>query len=176
MKPLLLLIVLISLLTGCRVNPHAAAPRDYENELTEEAFRFLFDRFPNASENIPYCVFWGYKVAPVPDRFLSRFTDTKHNVVSYSDVKTEIVGTNVTFRLKKIKNGAAVPVAMFQVVHLPSDGSGRKTMEVAWMYQDQSKREIVAVNESVTGPAKFTVMRDITPPASNRLRQTLDGR
>jgi hypothetical protein len=153
------------------MDPYAANPRDYDNDLTEEAFRFLFAGFPHGSEKITYCVFWGYKVAPVPDRFLSRFKDTKQDVVSYSDVKTEIVETNVTFRLKKSTHGAAPPVAMFQVVHLPPDGSGKRTMEVAWMYQDQSKREIVAVDESVTGPARFTVIRDITPPANTRTEQ-----
>jgi hypothetical protein len=57
---------------------------------------------------------------------------------------------------------------MFQVVHLPQDGSGKKAMEVAWMYQDQSKREIVAVDEGMTGLGKFTVIRDITPHASTK--------
>jgi hypothetical protein len=136
--------------------------------LTEEAFRFLFDRFPYGSEKITYCVFWGYKVSPVPDRFLLRFKDIKQDVVSYSDVKTEVVGTNVTFRLKNSTPGAALSVAMFQVVHLPQDGSGKKTMEVAWMYQDQSKREIVAVDEGMRGLGKFTVKRDITPHVSTK--------
>jgi hypothetical protein len=135
--------------------------------LTEEAFRFLFDRFPSRSEEIAYCVVWGYKFEPVPRRFVARFGDIKRRVVSYSDVKTDIAGTNVTFRLNKDAHGVAVPVAVFQVVHLPPV-EGMKSMEIAWAYRDESKRELVTVDEGRSGLAKFSVIRDMTSSADQK--------
>ncbi len=164
MKPLLSIILLTGLLTGCGKDRYTANPKDYDNALTEEAFRFLFDRFPSRSEEIAYCVVWGYKFEPVPHRFVERFGDLKRRVVSYSDVKTDLLGPNVSFQLKTNAPGVAVPVAVFQVVHLPP-ADGKKTMEIAWAYRDQSKRELVAVDEGRTGFAKFSVIRDMTPGA-----------
>jgi hypothetical protein len=162
MKPLLHIIVLIGLLTGCGKDPYTANPKDYDNALTEEAFRFLFDRFPSRPEEIAYCVVWGYKFEPVPPRFVARFGDIKRRVVSYSDVKSDLAGTNITFRLYKDAHGGAVPVAVFQVVHLPPEG-GKKRMEIAWAYRDQLKRELIAADEGRPGLAKFSVIRDMAP-------------
>ena len=170
MKPLLHIMVLIGLLTGCGKDPYTANPRDYDNALTEEAFRFLFDCFPSRSEEIAYCVVWGYKLEPVPHRFVERFGDIKRRVVGYSDVKTDIAGTNVAFRLKKDAQGVVVPVAVFQVVHLPPM-DGKKRMEIAWAYRDQSKRELVAVDEGRPGLAKFSVIRDMAPGADQKTEQ-----
>ena len=100
-KTLPIFLVAIGLIIGCGANKFAIDPNDYENDLTEEAFRFLFDRFPHDSENMAYCVVWGYKVEPVPDRFIARFEDLKDDVVSISDVKQDFDGKNVTFHVQK---------------------------------------------------------------------------
>ena len=76
MKSLLPFIVLIGLLAGCEKDPYAADPKEYDNDLTEEAFRFLFDRFPHATNVVAYCIVWGYKIEPLPDRFVARFADS----------------------------------------------------------------------------------------------------
>jgi len=167
---------LIGLLAGCEKDPYAADPKEYDNDLTEEAFRFLFDRFPHATNVVAYCIVWGYKIEPLPDRFVARFADIKRDVVSYSAVKTEIVGTNVTFRLRTDTHAVALPVALFQVVVLPTGDDGKKTMEVAWTYENQSKREIVAVDEDGSGSAKFSVVRDITPGSSTKTNRRTEQR
>jgi hypothetical protein len=162
MKALVLTAIVVAFLSGCGKDPYAADPEAYDNDLTEEAFRFLFDRFPHAAEEVVYCIVWGYKITPVPDRFVARFADIKREVVSYSAVKTAIVGTDATFRLKEDTNAVARPVAFIQVVMLPPGEDGKKTMEVGWTYQNRSKRELVAIDENRPGLERFSVIRDIT--------------
>ena len=158
MKTFPLFLVVVGLLIGCGKDPLAIDVKDYDNDLTEEVFRFQFDRYPHDSKDIAHLVVWGYKVTPVPVPFVNRFEDLDYDVVSFSDVN---LTTNLTLRLKKDANGVATPLATFQVVHLAPDDDGRKTIEVAWTYKDQSRREIVAVDESQAGSAKFSVIREI---------------
>ncbi len=162
MKALVLIVMVAAFLSGCGQDPYAADPKEYDNDLTEEAFRFLFDRFPHATEELVYCIVWGYKITPVPDRFVARFADINREVVSYSAVKTEFIGTDATFRLKDDTNAVARPVAFIQVVMLPPGEDGKKTMEVGWTYQNRSKRELVAIDETRSGMEKFSIIRDVT--------------
>jgi len=154
--------VLAALLTGCDRDPYAINPSDYDNDLTEAAFRFLFDRFPDAPEEAVYCLVWGYTLAPVSEGFVARFADLKHDIVSYSAVKTEVVGTDVTFRLKGDTNAVAFPVAFFQVVHVAPEDLGKRTMEISWTCQNRSKRELVMIDDQRPGSERFSVVRDIT--------------
>jgi hypothetical protein len=163
MKTFLCCLCVVSLLIGCGCgwDRHAIDPKDYSNDLTEEVFRFQFDRFPHDSKDMAYLVVWGYRIEPVPAHFIARFEDLDHDVVSISDVTQKIDGTKLPFRLKNDTNEVARPVAMFQAVHLEPGDDGRKLIEIARMHENQSLREIVAVDESQAGLAKFRVIREI---------------